>query len=78
MELSILKPSCGGFELGELKMIFNDLIQKAQRQLRETDALMKKVQENRVAIAELDQRILDLQRMGMDSTADRVKKAYRA
>lgn len=75
MELSILKPSCGGFELGEIEMIFNELIQKAQGQLRETDALMKQVQENRAAVAESDQRINDLIRHGFASTAFSVKES---
>ena len=55
-------------------MIFNELIQKAQNQLRETDALMKQVQENRAAVAESDKRINDLIRHGFAPTAFSVKE----
>lgn len=75
MELSILKPSCGGFELGEIEMIFNDLMNKAKGQLRETDSLMKKTQETRAAVAESEQRMNDLIRHGFASTAFSAKES---
>lgn len=55
-------------------MIFDNLLTKAKAQVRETDDLLKRIEDNQAAMREADQRLNDLIRMGMAPTASRVKE----